>query len=92
MGVTKDNKFNFYDVELISTNKSGKFYFEVVKNKSKVYEVDVDLFKTMLVSAANVKTPKTAANSLDYLLSQIEMTEDIFTALLYPDWINEYIE
>lgn len=93
MSVTADNKFNFYDVKLISTNKSGKFYLEVAKNKSKVYEVNEDLFKAMLVSASTVKNmglenPK-MANTFDYLFDQIEMTEEIFTALLYPEWINE---
>lgn len=93
MSITADNKFNFYDVKLTSTNKSGKFYFQATKNRSRVFEVSEDLFKTMLVSASNTKNqglenPK-MANTLDYLLDQIEMTEEIFTALLYPEWINE---
>ncbi|SOK58604.1 hypothetical protein [Yersinia phage fHe-Yen9-04] len=96
MSITIDNKFNFYDVKIISSNKSGKFYFEVVKNRSKVYEVSDDLFKTMLVSASMQQNNKsigastsTRANSFEYLFDQLEMTEDIFTALLYPEWINE---
>ncbi len=93
MGVTSDNKFNFYDIKLVSANKSGKFYFQAVKDRSKVYEVSEDLFKAMLVSASNIKNagmenPR-MANTLDYLIDQIEMTEDFFTALLYPEWINE---
>ena len=95
MSITADNKFNFYDVKLISTNKNGKFYFEAVKDRSKVYEVNEDLFKTMLVTAAYTKNnglenPK-MANTFDYLFEQLEMTEEIFTALLYPEWINENI-
>ncbi|AQW88854.1 hypothetical protein pEaSNUABM50_00325 [Erwinia phage pEa_SNUABM_50] len=93
MSVTTDNKFNFYDVKLVSTNKSGKFYFEAAKNRSRVYEVSEDLFKTMLVAAAqrrNTSEDSSAlANSFDYLFDQLEMTEEIFTALLYPEWINE---
>lgn len=93
MSVTADNKFNFYDVKLTSTNKSGNFYLQVVKDRSKVYTVDEDLFKAMLVSASNIKNmglenPR-MANTLDYMLDQIEMTEEIFTALLYTEWINE---
>lgn len=96
MSVTTDGKFNFYDVKLISLNKSGKLYMQTVKNRSRVFEVDEDLFKAMLVSASNIKKMGhenlKMANTLDYLLDQIEMNEDIFTALLYPDWINEYKE
>ena len=93
MSITSDNKFNFYNVKLISTNKSGLFYLEYVKDRSKVYSVDEDLFKAMLVAASNTKNmglenPK-MANTLEYMLDQIEMTEEIFTALLYPEWINE---
>lgn len=96
MSVTTDGKFNFYNVKLTSLNKSGKFYMQTVKDRSRVFEVDEDLFKTMLVSASNIKNngmenPK-MANTLDYMLDQIEMNEDIFTALLYPEWINEYKE
>lgn len=96
MSVTIDGKFNFYNVKLNSTNKTGKFYMQTVKNRSRVFEVDEDLFKAMLVSASNIKNMgqenPTMANTFDYLLDQIEMNEDIFTALLYPDWINEYKE
>lgn len=93
MSITSDNKFNFYNVKLTSTNKSGLFYLEYVKDRSKVYSVDEDLFKAMLVAASNTKNmglenPK-MANTLEYMLDQIEMTEEIFTALLYPEWINE---
>lgn len=91
MSVTSDGKFNFYDVEL--TSKNGLFYFEIVKDRSKVKRVPHDLFKAMLVSSYNLKalgqeTPN-QANTLDYLLDQLEMTEDLFKALLYPEWINE---
>lgn len=93
MSLISNNTFNFYNVKLISTNKDGKFYFETIKDKSKVYEVNEDLFKTMLVSASNIKSKglenQKMANTFDYLFNQIEMTEEIFTALLYPEWINE---
>ena len=93
MSVTNDGKFNFYDVELISTNPSGKFYFQTPKSKGRVYEVSVDMFKCMLVTASEAKrlgtAPVNGSNSLEYLLDQVEMTEDIFKALLYPEWINE---
>lgn len=93
MSMTIDGKFNFYNVKLNSTNKTGKFYMQAVKNTSRVFEVDEDLFKTLLVSASNIKNaghenPK-MANTFEFLLDQIEMNEDIFTALLYPEWINE---
>ena len=91
MSVTSDGKFNLYNIEL--TSKNGLFYFEIVGQKSKVKRVSHGLFKTMLVSAYNLKArgienPK-QANTLDYLLDQLEMTEDLFKALLYPEWINE---
>jgi Glu-tRNA(Gln) amidotransferase subunit E-like FAD-binding protein len=89
----KNGKFNFYDVELVCTNPSGKFYFQTPKSKGRVYEVTVEHFKLMLVTASEARRLGTEysnqSNSLEYLLDQLEMTEDLFTALLYPEWINE---
>lgn len=89
----ENGKYNLYDVELICTNPSGKFYFQTPKSKGRVYEVDVTQFKYMLVIASEARRLGTEypnqSNSLDYLLDQLEMTEEIFTALLYPEWINE---
>ncbi len=89
----ENGKFNFYDVELICTNPSGKFYFQTPKSKGRVYAVDVEQFKFMLVTASEARRLGTEypnqSNSLDYLLDQLEMTEELFTALLYPEWINE---
>ncbi len=89
----ENGKFNFYDVELVSTNPSGKLYFQTPKNKGRVYTVDEDQFKFMLVTASEARRLGTEypnqSNSLDYLLDQLEMTEELFTALLYPEWINE---
>lgn len=93
MSVTIDNKFNFYDVKLSSTNKSGKFYFEYAKNRTRVYSVSEDVFKNMLVYASSQRNTNehsnTLANSFEYLFDQLEMTAELFTALLYPVWINE---
>ena len=89
----ENGKFNFYDVELVCTNPSGKFYFQTPKSKGRAYAVDVDQFKFMLVTASEARRLGTEypnqSNSLDYLLDQLEMTEELFTALLYPEWINE---
>lgn len=91
MSVTSDGKFNLNGITLVS--KNGKFYFEIVGQKHKVKRVNHDLFKTMLIAAYNLKSlgkenPK-QANTLEYLLEQLEMTEDLFKALLYPEWIDE---
>lgn len=85
--ITEDDKFSFKDITLVS--KTGKFYFE----DGKKYKIEVthDMFKSLLVLAANMKNKmpsKNQRNSFDYLFNQLEITEDIFTALLYDyeDW------
>lgn len=88
--VTDDNKFSFSDVILIS--KNGRFLFEDRFNTKYVYEVSHDMFKTLLIIAAKADAMgvKNKANSFDFLFDQLEMTEDLFTALLYDkrDWIQ----
>lgn len=89
--VTEDGKFDFSDVTLKSIR--DKFYF---KRKNKYYEVSHDEFKSMLVfvaqqSSKNI-TPvvdKTNKETLEFLLSQLEVDEVLFTAYLYDssDWI-----
>lgn len=93
MSVTNDNKFNFYDVKIISKNKDGKFYNQVIKNKCKVYEVSEEIFKGLLVCAMQSKNDgheiEGQPSKFDYLFDQLEMNEALFTALLYNEWINE---
>lgn len=88
--VTDDNKFSFSDVTLVS--KTGRFMFEDRHNTNYVYEVHHDMFKNLLVIAAQAKSRGVTnkANSFDFLFDQLEMTEDLFTAILYEykDWIN----
>lgn len=88
--ITDDDKFSFSDVQLIS--KNNRFLFEDRKNTKYVYEVSHDVFKHLLVVAANAKACgfNNKANSFDFLFDQLEMTEELFTALLYnlSDWIH----
>lgn len=88
--VTDDDKFSFSDVTLVS--KTGRFMFEDRKNIKYVYEVSHDMFKYILVIAAQAKANGVSnkANSFDFLFDQLEMTEELFTAILYnhSDWIH----
>lgn len=89
------NEFNFYNAKLVP--KNGKFYFEAIRSKTKVYEVSEEQFKMLLVqlnSTQNICGTESTRKKLDYLLNQLEMTEDLFDALLYQDWIykEEYKE
>lgn len=85
--ITDDGKVDFNLVKLES--KNGKFYFEHPKNKNMVYEVPHDQFRYLFVKAAHDTTNgvimKNKSNSFDYLLSQLEMNEDLFQAMLYPN-------
>lgn len=49
------------------------------------------MFKVLLVASAQAESTgiKNKANSFNFLLNQLEMTEELFTALLYnsADWI-----
>lgn len=87
--ITDDGKFSFNDVTLVS--KNGRFMFEDRKNTKYVYEVSHDMFKVLLVASAQAESTgiKNKANSFNFLLNQLEMTEELFTALLYnsADWI-----
>lgn len=87
-----DEYFNFKNVTLVS--KNGKFYGEYRHNKNKVYELSHDAFKSMLVlSAQRYLNDKNICkvNKFDFLFDQLEITEDIFEALLYDKkkWINQ---
>lgn len=88
--ITEDGKVDFNQITLKS--KTGKFYHEHPKNRKTVYEVSHDQFKYMLVkeAVANAKgiSIKNKSNSFEYLMSQLEMNEDLFQAMLYPnsDW------
>ncbi|EON7637122.1 hypothetical protein FOI42_RS02240 [Escherichia coli] len=88
--ITDNDKFSFSDVQLVS--KNNRFLFEDRKNTKYVYEVSHDVFKHLLVVAANAKARgiDNKVNSFDYLFNQLEMTEDLFTALLYhlSDWTH----
>ncbi|AZU98300.1 hypothetical protein SEPL_071 [Salmonella phage SE_PL] len=88
--ITEDGKVDFNFVKLES--KNGKFYFEHPKNKKLVYEVNHDQFRTLFVkmaqdNARGIELPN-RSNSFEYLMSQLEMNEDLFQAMLYPneDW------
>lgn len=85
--ITDDGKVDFNLVQLES--KNGKFYFEHPKNKKVVYEVPHDQFRYLFVKAAqdtaNNSILKKKSNSFEYLLSQLEMNEDLFQAMLYPN-------
>ncbi|AFA44438.1 hypothetical protein RaK2_00165 [Klebsiella phage vB_KleM_RaK2] len=88
--ITPEGQFSFKDIILVS--KNNRFMLEDRKRKNKVYEVQHDTFKTMLVLAAQAKgrgfTKK--VNSFEFLYNQLEVTEDLFTALMYDftDWTN----
>ena len=88
--ITDDDKFSFCDVQLVS--KTGRFMFEDRKNNKYVYEVSHDMFRALLVIAANSQATghKTKYNSFDFLFNQLEITEDLFSALLYDhkDWVQ----
>lgn len=88
--ITDDDRFSFVDVTLVS--KTGRFMFEDRINTKYVYEVSHDMFKDLLVIAAQAKAMgvKNKANSFDFLFDQLELTEDLFSALLYEhkDWIR----
>lgn len=85
--ITENDQFSFCDVKLVS--KTGKFYFE--EGKRHKIEVSEEMFKSLLVLAANMKSKIKLKqnNSFDFLFDQLEMTEDLFTAMLYSydDWI-----
>lgn len=85
--VNENGTFSFSDVKLVSTN--GKFYFETSKNRNRVYEVPHDVFRNLLVTAANAKATglelPNKSNSFEYLFNQLELTEDLFTALMYDN-------
>lgn len=88
--ITPEGQFSFKDIILVS--KNNRFMLEDRKRKNKVYEVQHDTFKTMLVLAAQAKgrgfTKK--VNSFEFLYNQLEVTEDLFTALMYDftDWTD----
>lgn len=88
--ITENGQFSFCDVTLVS--KNGRFMLEDRKNKKYVYEVEHDTFKLMLIMAAKYSALgiKNKVNSFDFLFDQLELTEDIFAALLYDhkDWIQ----
>lgn len=85
--VNDDGTFSFSDVQL--TSKNGKFYFEKANNKKLVYEVPHDVFKRLLVQAANAQAAGTdlpgKANAFEYLFDQLELTEELFTAMMYEN-------
>ncbi|ELW0836330.1 hypothetical protein ACRYKS_20180 [Escherichia coli] len=88
--ITDDGKYSFSDVTLVS--KNGRFMFEDRTNTKYVYEVSHDMFKYLLIVSAQAEAMgvKNKANSFNFLFNQLEMTEDLFTALLYDyaDWIS----
>jgi hypothetical protein len=83
--VNDDGTFGFSDVQLESIN--GKFYFETSRNKHRVYEVTHDEFRVMLVLVALRENNglKTKSNSLDYLMNQLVVNEDLFAAMMYDN-------
>lgn len=87
--ITDDGKFSFRDVTLVS--KTGRFMFEDRRNTKYVYEVTHDMFRYLLVASAQASAfgVKNKANSIEFLFNQLEITEDLFTAMLYSyaDWI-----
>lgn len=90
--ITEDNKFSFSDVVLKS--KNGKFYMR--DNKCTFYEIDEESFRSLLVLTANRHkefsksevTQISRQSLLDFLLGQLELTEELFAANLYDyqDW------
>lgn len=92
--VTDDGLFSFSDVQLESKNKDGKFYLECPGNNKMVYEVSHNVFKAMLVQAADVKTRQmmheVKTNTFEYLFSQLELNEDMFAAMMFEisEWIH----
>ncbi|WEM33387.1 hypothetical protein EJP02_326 [Escherichia phage EJP2] len=89
--ISEDGKyFIFEDAKLVP--KKGKFYLEYPTNKRKVFEVSESTFKMTIVNAASARASgwelPGAANNIDYLLDQLEMSEDLFSAMLfdYTEW------
>ncbi len=91
MSWTDDDKFNFHDVELKSTNASGLFYLRIPKNPPLTYEVSAKTFKELLVVTANAalgsSSNSLAEESFDFMINQVEKDENIFTALLHKEWV-----
>lgn len=91
--ITDNGKFSFEDVTLVS--KTGRFMFEDRKNTKYVYEVSHNMFRDLLVIAANAKASGaeryTNVNTFDFLFNQLEMTEELFAATMYSysDWISK---
>lgn len=88
--INDDGKVDFNEITLESIK--GKFYFEHPRMKNKVYEVSHTQFRILFVRKAREKDNNiisNSANSFEYLLSQLVMTEELFQAMLYPnsDWI-----
>lgn len=81
--ITENNEFVFDDVNLVP--KNGKFFFKLVSAEDKEIEISQEQFKVLLVSASY--SQNAYHNSFDYLLDQLEINEDLFTAMLYPKWI-----
>lgn len=85
--IRDDGKVDFNEVKLES--KTGKFYFEHPRNRKTVYEVPHDQFRYLFVKAAQDEANgikfENRSNSFEYLMSQLEMNEDLFQAMLYPN-------
>jgi superfamily II DNA helicase RecQ len=88
--INADGKVDFNFVTLESTK--GKFYLEHPRKKNIVYEVSHDQFRILFVKMAQDNAKgivfENRSNSFEYLMSQLEMNEDLFQAMLYPnsDW------
>lgn len=94
---TKDGKVIVSKLNLIP--KKGKFLLADRYSNKIMYEVTPELFKEVLVIAANndyiCKTkgiiPVNSVNKIDFLLEQLEFTDELFQATMieYNKWIYE---
>ena len=79
--------FSFKEVQLES--KNGKFYFEKAGNTKLVYEVPHEMFKRLLVQAANSQAAGVdlpgKANCFEYLFEQLVVNEALFAAMMYDN-------
>lgn len=94
--ITDDGKIDFSDITLIS--KSGEYLFQDRYQYGRTYAVSHDTFRNLLVVTAHLEAQyrfydddeyRDEFNTLDFLLSQLEITDELFQATLMENssWI-----
>lgn len=78
--------YDISSIELLPLN--GKFYIESPSRKHLVYEVSETQFRIMMVTMYNNRNrDKEYSKTFEYLLSQLEMTGQLFQATLFDEWL-----